>query len=160
MRRPTRRSAYFLSQTVGSFRDRDRVSAPRPAVQRLPHYELRLLVSIWHGLVRLLLICDAWQQAGNGIRPDIEPVTLQLNTFTTTIPAGSFIKAADGSYVLLKVINGVFYNCYIRPQGGSTYEVHMSGTSATIPPTTNPVVVRPRSAGDDSGLASVDASIN
>lgn len=95
----------------------------------------------------------------NGIRPDVEPVSVALGGFITTIPAGSFIKQADGSFGYLKSVNGVLYNASIRPQGGSRFLLHLSETGLNLPPTTNPVQVRLK-IGDDSGLVAVKALLN
>jgi YVTN family beta-propeller protein len=93
--------------------------------------------------------------ASNGIKPDVEPVTLEIGGFTTTIPAGSLTKAVDGSYVFLKWIKGILYNCDIRPQGGSLYLIHLSETGLNLPAITNPVQVR--QVIGDGGVVTVKA---
>jgi YVTN family beta-propeller protein len=97
--------------------------------------------------------------ASNGIHPDVEPVALELGAFSTTIPAGSFVKQADGSFGYLKWINGVLFNAYIRPQGSSRYLIHLSETGLNLPKITNPVQVR-QIIGDDSGTVAVKADLN
>jgi YVTN family beta-propeller protein len=97
--------------------------------------------------------------ASNGIHPDVEPVTLELGAFSTAIPAGSFVKQADGSFGYLKWINGVLFNAYIGPQGGSRYLIHLSETGLNLPKITNPVQVR-QIIGDDSGTVAVKADLN
>ncbi len=97
--------------------------------------------------------------ASNAIHPDVEPVTLKLGAFSTTIPAGSFVKQADGSFGYLKWINGVLFNAYIRPQGSSRYLIHLSETGLNLPKITNPVQVR-QIIGDDSGTVAVKADLN
>jgi YVTN family beta-propeller protein len=51
------------------------------------------------------------------IDPVTEPVTLQIGTFTTTIPAGSFKKAGDGSFSFKGVIGDVSLEAHIKPTG-------------------------------------------
>jgi YVTN family beta-propeller protein len=96
--------------------------------------------------------------ASNGIHPDVEPVTLDIGGFTATIPAGSYAKAADGSFVFVKRIKGVLYNSFIRPQGGSRYLIHLSETGLDLPAITNPVQVR-QMIGDDGGAVTVKAIV-
>jgi hypothetical protein len=43
----------------------------------------------------------------NGINPATKPVTLQIGSFTITIPPGSFVNPGPGYYSFLGVINGV-----------------------------------------------------
>ncbi len=96
----------------------------------------------------------------NGIHPDFEPVTLELGVFSTTIPAGSFVKQTDGSFVYSKWIGGITYNATIRPQGGSTYWIHFSEAGlGSLPAISNPLQVT-QVIGDDSGLVTVKADIN
>ena len=45
--------------------------------------------------------------ASNGINPVAEPVTLQVGTYTTVIPAGSFTKHKSGSFTPAGVIGRV-----------------------------------------------------
>ena len=94
-----------------------------------------------------------WGDASNGIHPDVEPVTLDIGGFTTTIPAGSYAKAADGSFVFFKLIKGVLYNSYIRPMGGSLYLIHLSEMGLNLP-VANPVQVSKSSAMTVASLRS------
>lgn len=94
----------------------------------------------------------------DGIRPDVEAVLIGLDDFTTTIPAGSFKKLADGSFSFLKSLNGVLYNASITPKGGSLYLIHVSESGLTIPQIANPVQVR-TIVGNDSGATAVNAAL-
>jgi YVTN family beta-propeller protein len=49
------------------------------------------------------------------IDPVTEPVTLQIGTFITTIPPGSFTKQLEGSFTFAGVIGGVTLNALIKP---------------------------------------------
>ena len=93
----------------------------------------------------------------NGINPPAEPVTLQIGSFTITIPAGSFVKAGPGYFTFVGVINNVSLNVLIRLTSGNNYifGVIAKNVSLTIQ---NPVSVT-LTIGDDSGTTSVNAVI-
>ena len=93
----------------------------------------------------------------NGINPPAEPVTLQIGSFTITIPAGSFVKAGPGYFTFVGVINNVSLNVLIRLTSGNNYifGVIAKNVSLTIP---NPVSVT-LTIGDDSATTSVNAVI-
>jgi hypothetical protein len=93
----------------------------------------------------------------NGINPPAEPVTLQIGSFTITIPAGSFVKAGPGYFTFVGVINNVSLNVLIRLTSGNNYifGVIAKNVSLTIP---NPASVT-LTIGDDSGTTSVNAVI-
>ncbi|MFY9987388.1 MAG: hypothetical protein WAK31_21700, partial [Chthoniobacterales bacterium] len=78
-----------------------------------------------------------------GINPQIENVTLQIGTFSTMIPAGSFKLTLDGSFAFSGDINGVGLDLRIVPlsgyhsfklEGGGSGNLDFSGL-------TNPVSV-------------------
>jgi hypothetical protein len=93
----------------------------------------------------------------NGINPPAGPVTLQIGSFTITIPAGSFVKAGPGYFTFVGVINNVSLNVLIRLTSGNNYifGVIAKNVSLTIQ---NPVSVT-LTIGDDSGTTSVNAVI-
>lgn len=95
----------------------------------------------------------------NGIRPDQEPLTLQIGAASISIPAGSFKQLADGSFVFNGARQGVQYDAYIRPSGPSLYLVHVLATGVNLAGTANPVLAR-QIIGDDAGLASVKATFS
>jgi YVTN family beta-propeller protein len=96
--------------------------------------------------------------ASNGINPVTEPVTLQVGTFGTTIPPGSFTKNRNGSFTFVGVIGGVSLNALIKPTGTLRYAFHTAATGASLTGTKNPVQVT-LTIGDDRGLTSVRARI-
>jgi probable HAF family extracellular repeat protein len=96
--------------------------------------------------------------ASNGINPVTEPVTLQVGTFTTTIPPGSFSKHKNGSFTFAGVIGGVSLDALINHTGTLRYEFDAKGQGASLTGTTNPVTVA-LTIGDDRGTTSVTAHI-
>jgi hypothetical protein len=92
----------------------------------------------------------------NGINPPAEPVTLQIGSFTITIPTGSFVKAGPGYFTFVGVINNVSLNVLIRLTSGNNYifGVIAKNVSLTIQ---NPVSVT-LTIGDDSRTTSVNAN--
>ena len=66
--------------------------------------------------------------ASNGINPLIEAVTLQVGTFTTTIPPGSLTEQPDGSFTFAGVIDGVSLSALIKPAGTLRYGILATAT--------------------------------
>jgi hypothetical protein len=107
--------------------------------------------------------------ASNGIHPLTEPVTLQIGTFSITIPPGSFKKHEgegedeheheDGFFSFAGVIHGVSLEAKIKPTGTLRYAFNAEGDGASLTGTTNPVPVT-LTIGDDSGTTSVTAKIS
>ncbi len=93
---------------------------------------------------------------GNGFNPDIDPVTVQVGTFTVTIPPRSFTKLGRGSFVFAGIIGGVRLHARIRPAGSLRYAVEVRGEGADLAGSKNPIQVS-LVFGNDSGTASVDA---
>jgi hypothetical protein len=96
--------------------------------------------------------------ATNGINPPTEAVSLQIGTFSTIIPAGSFQAGPHGQFTFDGVINGVTLEVRIAPQGGNSFIFQAEGTNADLSGTTNPVTVT-LTIGDDSGTTTVTAEI-
>jgi YVTN family beta-propeller protein len=94
--------------------------------------------------------------ASDGIRPDTEPVKLQVGPFIATIPAGSFRRREERSYAFEGVINGVRLEANIELMGGFRYGFHAEAKGANLGGTTNPVQVS-LGIGDDAGLTSLKA---
>ena len=91
-----------------------------------------------------------------GINPVIEPVTLQVGTFATTIPPGSFKGSGFGPFAFHGVINGAHLKVVITPTGAKRYALVAAAQNAGLTGTVNPVTVRV-SIGVDSGTTSVKA---
>ncbi len=90
----------------------------------------------------------------NGIDPLTEAVTLQVGTFTATIPPGSFTKRPDGSFTFVGVVNGVGLGALIKPTGTLRYLFEAKANGANLAGTKNTVI------GDDSGATLVTAAIS
>jgi FG-GAP repeat len=94
----------------------------------------------------------------DGIDPPTEPVTLQIGSFTITIPAGSFVKAGlPGYFTFVGVVDNVNLEVLIKLTSGNNYifGVDARNVSLTI---VNPVTVT-LTVGNDSGTTSVNAVI-
>jgi YVTN family beta-propeller protein len=102
------------------------------------------------------------------INPVTEPVTLQIGTFSTTIPPGSFKKHEhengedeheDGSFTFHGVIDGVRLEAVIKRTGTLRYAFDTEARDANLAGTKNPVQVS-LTIGGDSGMTSVKADID
>ncbi len=96
--------------------------------------------------------------ASNGINPLTEAVKLQVGTFTTTIPTGSFKKYGT-SFSFVGAIGGVNLQAAIFPTGTLRYAFLAAAERASLTGTTNPVQVT-LTIADDSGATSVKARIS
>ena len=112
--------------------------------------------------------------ASNGIKPLTEPVTLQIGTFSITMPPGSFKKHEheddedelkhehqheDGFFTFHGVIDGVRLKALINRTGTLRYAFQAKAKGTDLTATKNPVQVT-LTVGDDSGTASVKADID
>ena len=97
--------------------------------------------------------------ASNGINPLTEAVKLQVGTFATTIPAGSFKEIGLGIFVFHGVIGGVRLEALIAPTGAKRYASVAAAQDANLTGTVNPVPVS-LTIGDDCGTSSVTAHIS
>jgi hypothetical protein len=88
--------------------------------------------------------------SSNGMNPVTEAVSLQVGTFSTTIPARSFRKDAKGRFAFQGVINGVNIGAAILPVGRGRFEFGAAGTRADLTGTVQPVPVQ-LIIGNDSG---------
>jgi hypothetical protein len=93
-----------------------------------------------------------------GINLHTQAVTLQVGTFTTTIPPGSFTKQLDGSFIFVGVIGGVSLEVVIEQVVTLRYRFNVGATGASLTGTKNPVYVT-LIIGADSGASSVTAAI-
>jgi hypothetical protein len=93
-----------------------------------------------------------------GLHPHRDPVTLQVGTFSITIPPRSFREQSDGSYFFAGVISGVSLKAQIYHTGTLQYAFHAKATGASLTGTKNMVYVTLIISGD-SGATSVTAKI-
>jgi len=96
----------------------------------------------------------------NGIAPLTEDVKLELTggtgSFTTTIPAGSFLKDKQSRFEFKGTINGVNVQAKITQLGGKQFRCEVQGEHADLTGFANPVTVT-LTIGDDSGSTTVRA---
>ncbi|PNE10109.1 MAG: hypothetical protein CR217_16185 [Beijerinckiaceae bacterium] len=101
----------------------------------------------------------AFSVTAPAINPVTQPVTLQVGTFSTTFPPGSFAKQLDGSFTFAGVIDGVSLKAQIRSAATLQYTFHAKATAgASLTGTKNPVYVT-LIIGGDSGATSVTPTI-
>jgi hypothetical protein len=80
--------------------------------------------------------------AGHEIHPDTQPVNLQVGPFIATIPAGSFIRHENGTYLFDGFIDGVNLKAKIVVTGGFHYAFfHAKAQGANLGGIRNPVQV-------------------
>jgi DNA-binding beta-propeller fold protein YncE len=92
----------------------------------------------------------------NGINPVTEDVTLQIGTFSVTIPAGSFERKPNGRFDFKGVINEVKLKAQIVPLGNNIFTFNAEGKGVDLTGLTNPVTVV-LTIGTDSGTTAVTA---
>jgi len=97
-----------------------------------------------------------WGAISNGINPVTENVTLQIGTFSVTIPADSFKLNPDGTFFFHGGINGVSMKVQIVPLGNNIFTFNAVGTGVDLTGLTNPVTVVV-TIGDDTGSTAVTA---
>lgn len=92
----------------------------------------------------------------NGNHADIEPVGIQIGTFSTTLPSGSFLADKHGRFRFKGVIDGVALEAVIRPLENGHFEFTVRGDHANLMGTVNPVKVN-LAIEDDSGNTTATA---
>jgi DNA-binding beta-propeller fold protein YncE len=95
----------------------------------------------------------------NGINPVTEKVTLQIGTFSVTIPAGSFRQNPNGRFAFQGVINGASLQVQTVPLGNNIFTFKAEGTGVKLTGLTNPVTVE-LTIGIDSGSTTVTAQLD
>ncbi len=95
----------------------------------------------------------------NGINPLTEDVKLQVGTFSTTIPAGSFQQDPRGRFKFEGVISGVSLEVQIASLGGNDFEFKAEAQGADLSGIVNPVTVG-LTIGDDGGSTTVTAEFD
>jgi YVTN family beta-propeller protein len=97
------------------------------------------------------------------LHPAVEPVTLQIGTFSITIPPGSFKKHEGeddgGSFTFHGVLEGVRLEALIKRTGTLRYAFDAEAKGADLTGTTNPVPVS-LTIGANSGTTSVTVDIH
>ncbi|HXN88337.1 MAG TPA: YncE family protein, partial [Methylocella sp.] len=93
-----------------------------------------------------------------GLHPHRDPVTLQVGTFSITIPPRSFREQPDGSFFFAGVMSGVSLKAQIYHTGTLQYAFHAKATGASLTGTKNMAYVTLIISGD-SGATSVTAKI-
>lgn len=86
----------------------------------------------------------------SGINPPAEPVTLQLGTFSTTFPTGSFTKTHSGKFVFEGQINGVTWEVRIASLGNNAFTLTARGKGVDLSTMMKPVTVT-LLIGNDTG---------
>ena len=80
--------------------------------------------------------------AGHEIHPDTQPVNLEVGPFIATIPAGSFMRHENGTYLFDGFIDGVNLKAKIVVTGGFHYAFfHAKAQGANLGGIRNPVQV-------------------
>ncbi len=93
------------------------------------------------------------------INPVTQPVTIQVGSFATTIPIGSFVVQKDGSFAFKGIIEGVSLEALIKPTGTLRYAFQAKATGANLTGTVNTVYAT-LIIGGDSGATSVTATVS
>jgi hypothetical protein len=94
----------------------------------------------------------------NGISPLTEAVTLQLGSYSVTIPKNSFTKTRRGKHVFEGTIDGLALQAQIAPMTANSYRFTAEGSGARLGATNNPLNVG-LTIGDDAGTTTVTAEI-
>jgi len=92
----------------------------------------------------------------NEINPVTEEVTLQIGTFSVTIPTGSFKLNPNGRFSFEGTINGVSLDAQIVPLGNNIFTSKIKGAGVDLTGLSNPVTVV-LTIGVDSGTTTVIA---
>ena len=85
-------------------------------------------------------------------------MTLQVGSFATTIPPGSFKGKGSGPFTFQAVIDGAALKVTIKPTATKRFALEAEASDAKLTGTKNPVTVRV-SIGNNSGTTSVKAEI-
>lgn len=100
---------------------------------------------------------------GGTISPGVQPVTIELGfenfhseDFSVTIPAGSFRRTPQGTYVFAGIIDHITLGARLTPTDGDGYAVEMRGTGTPDLPRANSVEVQ-LAIGNNGGSVSVNA---
>jgi hypothetical protein len=89
-----------------------------------------------------------------GINPPFQTTTLQINTFTLTIPPGSFTPAGPGKFSFNGTVNGVSVSATITQTGATSYTFQASANPNLSRTRPDPATVT-LTIGSDSGTTSL-----
>jgi uncharacterized delta-60 repeat protein len=92
----------------------------------------------------------------NGINPLTDGVNLQIGTFSTTLPAGSFIEVTKRRFEFQGIINGVAFEAVIQSLDHGRFLIKVERRRVDLTGTVNPVPVI-LTIGNDTGSTSVVA---
>jgi len=95
----------------------------------------------------------------NGINPLTDEVKLQIGTFSTTLPAGSFIEVTKRRFEFQRVIHGVAFEAVIQSLDHRRFLIKVERWRADLTGTVNPVPII-LTIGNDTGSTSVVASLS
>jgi YVTN family beta-propeller protein len=90
---------------------------------------------------------------GGSINPPTQTLTLQVGTYTVTVPAGSFKAGPKGTFTFEGTIGGVALQIRIAPLGGGSYQIQLEASGVNLTGVTKPVAVT-LSIGDNRGATS------
>jgi hypothetical protein len=99
------------------------------------------------------------RSASHGVNASAEPVTIQVGTFTTTIPASSFKGNGLGPFYFQGAIDGVALGVLINPTGAKRYSFTATAQNANLSGTSNPATVT-LTVGGNTGTTSAKAKIS
>jgi hypothetical protein len=78
----------------------------------------------------------------SGFNPVAEDLTLQMGTYSLTLPAGSFTQKKQGApFLFAETIDGVAVHVRIKRVRRNRYTLQADGSGANLAGITNPVTV-------------------
>ncbi len=95
----------------------------------------------------------------SGLNPPTQNVTLQIGSFSITIPAGSFVQDSEGNFEFEGTISGVTLDAEIAPLGSNSFSFSIEGKGVDLTGLTNPVTVV-LTIGNNSGTTTVTAEFD
>jgi YVTN family beta-propeller protein len=96
---------------------------------------------------------------GGSINPPTQPLSLQVGTYTVTIPVGSFKAGPKGTFTFEGTIGGVALQIRLAPVKASTYSIQVDASGVNLTGLGNTVAVT-LSIGINRGTTSVTAQSN
>ena len=158
-------SGFTINSTTGALTAIDSsLGNPFPAGTSPESVAITPLVAFASSFAKLEITASGFQlnesftlgKKSNGINPVTENVTLQIGTFSVTIPPGSFRQNPNGRFAFQGTINGVSLQVQIVPLGNNMFTFKAEGTGVDLTGLTNPVTVV-LTIGIDSGTTTATA---